>query len=157
MGELNLLREVATSVATEVRARASKRALIAKAAVLDAMMSALGEDVSVYDAGGRLLSSNRRTRASRTAQTVIPLAREPQFSQSASEPPLPLHRTPVARALLGERTSQDWFVRDLEHISGRWCHVAATPVIDARSTVIGAVVVTSRSSSHGDGRSFPSR
>ena len=158
MSELNLLREVAASVITEVRAREAKRALVAKGAVLDAMLTVIGQDVAVYDAGGRLVSSNRaQPRTSARARTVVPLAREPRLSEGRSGPSLPPSQTPLARALLGERTSQEWFVRDADTPQGRWCHIAATPVADAHGRLIGAVVVTSGSSSDEDDRSSPSR
>lgn len=153
-GELALLREVAAAIRAELRARAAKSALVAKAAVLDAMMSALGEDVDVLDAGGRVLFSNRRAPASSKAETVVPLACEPRLAESPSSAVVARDRSPAGRALAGERTSQEWFVRDGAHPDGRWCHVAATPVIDAHGQFIGAVVVTSASRYPGHGRSL---
>jgi PAS domain S-box-containing protein len=123
---------------------ASQKALEAQTAILQSVLGSMGEGLVAVDEQGKFLLWNAAAEKmlGKSAANLVTHEWPERFGLYLADKvtPFPTDKLPVVRALNGEVSASEMFVRNSALPEGAWIEVSGGPRTDSRGVVCGGVV-----------------
>jgi diguanylate cyclase (GGDEF)-like protein len=144
--ELQLLRDLADSVVSEIELRLAAKKLADERALSDALLESVGDSVLAVDPSGTFLLANAAARGvfpcAEVGEPLPPDWSTTHRSTRADGTLLPAEEGALGRGLRGETTDGLTFaMRRAGGLDPIWVEASGRPVLDARGRVVAAIAV----------------